>query len=93
MTSNGDTTEVHNYIGGKFVPPSSGEFLDVENPANLATIGKVGISNTKDVDLAVSTAKAAFPAWSSLTIKARAAMVSIVSINQRNDKNSCHVLC
>ena len=92
MTTNGDTTQVHNYIGGKFVPPSSGEFLDVENPANLATIGKVGISNAKDVDLAVSTAKAAFPAWSSLTIKARAAMVSTVSINATTRTYApCHV--
>jgi acyl-CoA reductase-like NAD-dependent aldehyde dehydrogenase len=76
MTTDSDITQVHNYIGGKFVPPSSGAYLDVENPATLETIGKVYISTAKDVDLAVSTAKAAFPAWSSLTIKARAAMVS-----------------
>jgi acyl-CoA reductase-like NAD-dependent aldehyde dehydrogenase len=91
MTTNGDITQVHNYIGGKFVPSSSGEFLDVESPATLATIGKVGVSNAKDVDLAVSTAQAAFPAWSSLTVKARAAMVSY-SIKSIHVKNRYHVM-
>lgn len=73
---NGNVVTVDNYIGGKFLPPSTQEYLDVSNPADFHTIGKVGISNTKDVADAVDTAAAAFPAWSSKTIKARAAIVS-----------------
>jgi acyl-CoA reductase-like NAD-dependent aldehyde dehydrogenase len=42
----------------------------------LHIIGRVGVSNAADVDLAVSVAKDALPAWSTLTMKARAAIVS-----------------
>jgi acyl-CoA reductase-like NAD-dependent aldehyde dehydrogenase len=75
---NGDVVTVDNYIGGTFVAPSAGEYLDVTNPANLHTVGKVGISKSDDVMAAVTAAEAAFPAWSRLTIKARASIVSKV---------------
>jgi acyl-CoA reductase-like NAD-dependent aldehyde dehydrogenase len=75
---NGDVVTVDNYIGGTFVAPSTGEYLDVSNPANLHTVGKVGISKSDDVMAAVAAAEAAFPAWSRLTIKARASIVSKV---------------
>ena len=73
---NGDTVKADNYTGGKFVAPSTGQYLDVTDPSNLRTIGKVGVSSSKDVDEAVAAAKAAFPAWSGMTVKARAALVS-----------------
>ena len=68
-------TVVDNYINGGFVPPSTNEYLDVINPANSKTIGKVGLSEKCDVDNAVAAAKKAFPAWSSKTIKQRAAIM------------------
>jgi hypothetical protein len=74
--NNTSIVTVDNYIGGKFVAPSSGEYLNVVNPSTMQTIGRVGVSNSVDVDEAVAMAKAAFPAWSRLTIKARAAIVS-----------------
>lgn len=73
---NGNSVIVNNYIGGKFVPPSTGDYLDVNNPADFHIIGKVGISNTSDVQDAVAAAEKAFPSWSNMTIKARAAIVS-----------------
>lgn len=76
MNGNGKITTVDNYIGGKFVPPTTGNYLDVLNPANGHVIGKVGLSESDDVQTAVETANAAFPSWSKLTIKARAAIVS-----------------
>ena len=69
------TTRVDNYIAGSQSPPSSGEYLDVVNPATFQVVGRVAISSTRDVQDAVAAAEAAFPAWSSKTIKARAAMV------------------
>lgn len=72
---NGNTVTIDNYIAGKFVPPSSGEYLEVTNPADFHTLGKVGVSTFSDVNDAVSAAEAAFQAWSSKTIKARAAIV------------------
>ena len=68
--------DVHNVIGGTVVPPHSGEYLEVYNPATDELIGKVGLSGEQDVEDAVAAAKAAFPGWSSdLTIKARAAIM------------------
>jgi malonate-semialdehyde dehydrogenase (acetylating)/methylmalonate-semialdehyde dehydrogenase len=73
---NGDSkVTIDNYIGGKFVPPSTGEYLPVLNPADDSTIGMVALSTAVDVDQAVAAAKQALPAWSSLTIKARAAIM------------------
>jgi acyl-CoA reductase-like NAD-dependent aldehyde dehydrogenase len=75
-TTNGNTSVVDNYIAGKFVAPSTGEYLDVANPGDFHVIAKVGVSNKADVDSAIAAAEAALPAWSGLTVKARAAMVS-----------------
>lgn len=72
---NGNSVIVNNYIGGKCVPPSTGDYLDVNNPADFHVIGKVGLSNTSDVHDAVTAAENAFPSWSNMTIKARAAIM------------------
>lgn len=69
------TLEATNYVGGTFVPPSTGEYMSVLNPADSTEIGKVALSSKADVDSAVEAAKAAFPSWSSMTIKARAAIM------------------
>jgi hypothetical protein len=39
------TIQVDNYIGGQFVPPSTGEYLTVENPADLSEVGRVALSS------------------------------------------------
>ena len=72
---NGNLVTVDNYVAGKFVPPFSRNYLDVVDPADFHTIGKVAISSTEDVNVAVSAAEEALPSWSRQTIKARAAMV------------------
>jgi len=68
-------TDANNYIGGHFVPPSTGEYMPVYNPADSSEIGRVAISTSEDVNKAVEAAKAAFPSWSSMTIKARAGIM------------------
>lgn len=76
MTASSPTvTVVDNYISGGFLPPSTNDYLDVINPADSKTIGRVALSEKDDVDKAVAAAKAAFPAWSSLTIKQRASVM------------------
>eukprot|EP00744_Colponema_vietnamica_P002281 GILI01003611.1.p1 GENE.GILI01003611.1~~GILI01003611.1.p1 ORF type:complete len:498 (+),score=155.97 GILI01003611.1:69-1562(+) len=64
-----------NYIAGAYVAPSSNSFLDVTNPATNEVIAKAPVSNLADVESAVRAASAAFPAWSGLTFKARAAVM------------------
>jgi aminomuconate-semialdehyde/2-hydroxymuconate-6-semialdehyde dehydrogenase len=53
-----------NFIDGAFVPPRSGESFDDINPATAEVIAQVPDSDDADVDDAVRSAKAAFPAWS-----------------------------
>jgi acyl-CoA reductase-like NAD-dependent aldehyde dehydrogenase len=40
-----DLISVNNYIGGQFVPPSTGKYMTVENPADMSEIGKVALSS------------------------------------------------
>src|SRR6476659_5173016 len=62
--------EVKNYVGGRWVTGDH-SFLDVYNPADGEVISKVPLSSRDDVDAAVRSARAAFPAWSGLPIKER----------------------
>jgi malonate-semialdehyde dehydrogenase (acetylating)/methylmalonate-semialdehyde dehydrogenase len=84
MESNG-VLKVDNFIGGNFVLPTSGRYLDVLDPAIPGkVIAKCGISTENDVGIAVEAAKKALHAWSQMTIKARAAvMMKFHSIVQR----------
>lgn len=49
--------------------------MPVLNPADTSEIGRVALSSTDDVEKAVAAAKTAFTSWSSMTIKARAAIM------------------
>jgi len=68
-------TVVDNYFNGAFHPPSTGEYLDVINPADDSILAKVAISNETDVNKVVDAASNALEHWSSMTIKARAAIM------------------
>jgi malonate-semialdehyde dehydrogenase (acetylating) / methylmalonate-semialdehyde dehydrogenase len=73
---NSDVVVVDNYINGKFVPPSTEQYMDVLNPSNSQLIGKVGLSSSIDVDQAVQVAVKAQQVWSrETTIKQRAALM------------------
>ncbi|CAB9520748.1 Malonate-semialdehyde dehydrogenase (Partial), partial [Seminavis robusta] len=90
--SNGVIT-IDNYIGGSFVAPGA-NYLDVVDPAVPGkVIAKCGISTAKDVDIAVEAAKKALPAWSKMTIKARAAiMMKFHSIIQREAEDLARMI-
>lgn len=53
-----------NYIGGKFVEPVSGKYLDNVNPAIGKVYGQIPASDEKDIQAAVVAAQKAFPSWS-----------------------------
>ena len=55
---------LENFIGGNFIGPLSGEFLDNVNPATGDVVGQIPNSNKKDIDIAVKAAQKAFPEWS-----------------------------
>ena len=53
--------EVCNYIGGQFVPPISGSYLDSFEPATGKVWARIPDSDHRDVDAAVLAAGKAFP--------------------------------
>ena len=56
-------TTIAHFISGQKVSGSSPRAQDVFNPATGAVTGRVNLANTQDVDQAVASAQAAFPAW------------------------------
>jgi aminomuconate-semialdehyde/2-hydroxymuconate-6-semialdehyde dehydrogenase len=53
-----------NFIGGRFVAPQSGQYLDDIDPSTEEVIAEIPDSDERDIDAAVQAAKRAFPAWS-----------------------------
>lgn len=68
-----------NYINGALVAPTSGNYLDVINPATAQVFAKLPASNASDVENAVAAAKAAFPSWSKMSIDKRSAILSKIA--------------
>lgn len=60
---------LENFVGGNFIGPLSGRFIDNVNPATGAVYGQIPDSNEKDIEVAVAAAKKAFPAWSILPVE------------------------
>lgn len=62
-----------NLIGGRWVKPSSGDYIENRNPADTReVIGLFPASTAKDVDAAVAAAAAAYPGWKATPAPKRA---------------------
>lgn len=72
MAATSDVRTLNNFIGGKFVAPVLGQYLNKINPATNQVIAHVARSTAEDVDAAVAAARAAYPIWSSYTHEQRA---------------------
>lgn len=65
--------EYSNYIGGEWVAPSSGSYLDNRNPADTEDlIGRFPASNSEDAGRAVDIAAEAFKTWRKVPAPRRA---------------------
>lgn len=84
--------KVDHFIGGKTVTPSSGKYLDDYNPATGGVIGQVAAGNAQDVDAAVKSAKAAFPAWRDLRPIERGRILIKIAAKIREKTESLGVL-
>jgi len=56
--------EIPHFIGGAFVPPAAGTWLDDIEPATGKPYARIADGTAEDVERAVTAAEAAFPAWS-----------------------------
>src|SRR5438067_13123505 len=65
-------TDFKNFIGGKWVAPSTGEYFENVNPADTTDIvGRFPLSGADDVDCAVQSAQRGFAAWRTTPAPAR----------------------
>src|SRR3989338_4537994 len=68
---NATLRKLANFIGGEYLAPANGRYLDNFNPATGAVYSLVPDSDGDDVARAVSAAKAAFPTWAARSPKER----------------------
>ncbi|GAA3825235.1 aldehyde dehydrogenase family protein [Sphaerisporangium flaviroseum] len=69
----------HLYVQGAWVPSSSGEGIDVVNPATEEVVDRVPAGPAEDVDRAVSAARAAFPAWAATAPAERSKILKLAA--------------
>lgn len=67
--------KISNYIGGKLVPAQSNAYLDIYNPAKGTVYAQAPGSDAADVESAVAAAKAAYPAWSAMSLDKRSSFL------------------
>ncbi len=76
---------VQNFIGGRFVNPVNGSWLDNIDPARGTVAGQVANSDADDVRLAVDAASSATTEWGQLPVEQRSAVLNRMAdlIDQR----------
>ena len=79
---------LENFIGGNFIGPLSGEFLDGINPATAEIYYQVPNSNKKDISVAVSAAQKAFAEWSNTAVEKRFSILNKIAdlIDEHEDE-------
>ena len=80
-------TSIAHYISGQKTAGTSSRAQDVFNPATGDVTGRVSLANVKDVDQAVASAQAAFPAWADTPPlrRARVMFKFLELLNQHRD--------
>lgn len=69
--------KLRHYIGGEFVDPQSGQWIDNLAPATEEVIGQIARGNREDVDRAVQAAEAS--TWSSTTVEQRCELLDAIA--------------
>ncbi|CDY77432.1 Aldehyde dehydrogenase [Caballeronia glathei] len=75
---------VMNYIGGRSVEPSTGEYIDKVDPRTNRKQKEVASSGPQDVDMAVAAAAAALPAWRDMRPSGRGRILVDIARSVRN---------
>ena len=83
-----DTRDIGHYIHGERVASTSGRAQAVYNPATGAIARQVALASVDEVNAAVASAKAAFPAWSETPPIRRARVMNnfLALLNEHRDE-------
>ncbi len=78
---------LENFIGGNFIGPLSGKFIDNINPATAEVVGQVPDSNQRDIEVAVRAAQNAFAGWSTTPAEKRFTILNTIAtlIDENNE--------
>lgn len=68
------------YINGSWVAPASQERAEVINPADETACATIALANESDVDQAVASAKAAFPAYAARAMEMGAPISMLIAV-------------
>ena len=68
-----------NFIGGKYVKPSSGEYFENISPVNGKVFCEIARGNAKDVDAAVDAGWKAFETWGKTSVAERAVILNKIA--------------
>ena len=69
-----EVKRISHWIGGRVVEGQSGRSGPVYNPALGRQTGEVDFATREEIDLAVQTAREAFPAWRAMSLSRRTAL-------------------
>ena len=69
-----EVKRISHWIGGRVVEGQSGRSGPVYNPALGRQTGEVDLATREEIDLAVQTAREAFPAWRAMSLSRRTAL-------------------
>lgn len=70
---------IENYINGRFVAPSTNQYLDNINPATGNKYSYTPRSNENDVNEAIDAAQTAYPAWKATSLEERFRLLNKVA--------------
>ena len=71
--------QYENFIGGEWIAPSSGEYIENISPVDGKLLTKIPRSNEKDVDLAVEAAKKGFEEFKHTSVTQRSALLNKIA--------------
>ncbi|GGM38573.1 aldehyde dehydrogenase [Longimycelium tulufanense] len=77
--------QYENFVGGKWVPPVEGRYLDDVSPVDGRVFTRVPRSSLADVELAVTAAHDALPVWSSTSPVERARLLLRIADRLESD--------
>ncbi|KAJ5296191.1 hypothetical protein PENANT_c021G02468 [Penicillium antarcticum] len=76
------------FINNEFVPSSTGQTLQVENPSTGDKLGTISAASSEDIDNAVTCAKASFNAWRAVPGHVKAQLLlKLADLIQRDAKD------
>jgi len=68
-----------NFIGGKYVAPSSGQYFENTTPVTGQVFCEIARGNAKDVDMAVAAGWKAFESWGKTSVTERAIILNKIA--------------